>query len=242
MGKKNRNKGKFRGSLGDTLSRLATTVKADAATLIMGSKITPSGTVKSEGYVSPFAMKPEAKPKSRLSQLAGRMVPFKRTPLQTWKDRKASKKLKRLAKQMASQGNHNMIKIRRSRLPLVIALLVVAIGFGGYYMFRSVTLPDVKMSNVVDYKKWLSTTSGQAPKAPATVKHSTKVVRSYKVTKDGRHVSKHGKSKHGKSKFAKGKKHHGKAKLAKGEKHQGKAKLAKGTRGKSKVKRASHKR
>ena len=58
---------------------------------------------------------------------------------------KAAKKLKKLAKQMASQGNRNMLQIRRSRLPFVIALLVVALGFGGYYMFRSVTLPQVKV-------------------------------------------------------------------------------------------------
>ncbi len=233
MGKKNKNK--FRGGL-DTLSRLATTVKADAPTLVLSNKVTPSGTVKNEGYVSPFAMTPEAKPKSRLSQLAGRMVPFKRTPLQTWKDRKASKKLKKLAKQMASQGNHNMIKIRRSRLPFVIALLVVALGFGGYYMFRSVTLPQLQMTKVG--KEWLSTTAGEQPKAST----QTKVVRSYKVTKDGRHVSK--KTAHKKSKFAKkSSKHKGKAKVAKAKKGgKGKAKLAKGKRGKHDVKRTSHKR
>lgn len=230
MGKKN--KAKFRGSLGDTLSRLATTVKADAPTLLIGPAKTPSGTVKNEGYVSPFKMAQEAKPnKSRLSQLAGRMVPFKRSPLQTWKDRKAAKKLKKLAKQMASQGNRNMLQIRRSRLPFVIALLVVALGFGGYYMFKSVTLPQVHVTKVG--KEWLTTTSGEQPQA------HRKVVRSYKVTKDGRHVSKA--HKHGKSKYAKGKKHHGKAKLAKGKKHHGKAKLAKGKK-KSKVQHASHKR
>lgn len=232
MGKKNKNK--FRGGL-DTLSRLATTVKADAPTMILSNKVTPSGTVKNEGYVSPFARESEAKPKSRLSQLAGRMVPFKRTPLQTWKDRKAAKKLKKLAKQMASQGNHKMLNVRRSRLPFVIALLVVALGFGGYFMFRSITLPQVQMTKVG--KDWLTTTSGEQPKA-----HQTKVVRSYKVTKDGRHVSK--KAAHKKSKFAKkGAKHKGKAKLAKGKKAgKGKAKLAKGKRGKHNVKRTSHKR
>lgn len=236
MGKKNKfKKAKFRGAM-DTLSRLATTVKADAPTLILASKETPSGTLKNDGlYVSPFQMA-EAKPKNRLSQFASRLVPFKRSPMQSWRDRKAAKKLKKLARQMASHGNSNMLKVRRSRLPLVIALLVVAMGFGGYYMFKSVTLPQVNVTKVIDYKSWLDTTSGNVqrsePKVVSSSKSSysqSKVTRSYKVNSKGNHVSK----------ATAKKSHKSKAKLSKAKK-SGKAKLVK-AKGKKGYKKTSHK-
>ena len=219
----------------DTLSRLATTVKADAPTLILGNNLSPSGTVRNPGYVSPFGV-PAAQPKSRLNRLAQKMVPFRRTPLAAWNDRKASKKLKKLAKQMA-KGKTSMIKIRRSRLPLVAALLIVALGFGGYYVYRSITMPKVHVTKYLDYKKWLNTTSGnvkpQAKVHVVTSKHY------------GKHSGKHS-SKHGKSKYAHGKtssRKHAVARLDK-KRHGKGATLAKGhkAKGKSSAKRASYRR
>ncbi len=243
MGKKSRNqKEKFRSAMEslkgfgndgrDTLSRLATTVKADAPTLILGQNLAPGGTQRNDGYASPFA---SPAPKSRISRTLSRLTPFKRSPVKSWNDRKAAKKLKKLAKQMATKGN-NMNKIRRSRLPLVVALVVVAFGFAGYYTYRSVSVPKVHVTKYLDYKKWLNTTSGKAKPSQhqvASHKHGTKVRHASLRRHHSGKVAHHGK-KHGHAKLASGPKSH-KSHLAKlNKKHSGHTKLAKGKKAKKK--------
>lgn len=50
------------------------------------------------------------------------------------------------------------MKIRKSRLPVVVALAVVLLGFAGYGIYRSITLPRVHVTHVA--KNWLDNTSG----------------------------------------------------------------------------------
>lgn len=159
MSKKNRKNRKARSVLHslkdlgensrDTLSRLATTVKTDVPTLMIGS----GATVKNEGY-SPFAAK---KPVSRLSRIAQKFIPFRQSP--EWSAETTSHKMKHLAKQI-SKGNSGM-KVRRSRLPLVAALLTMMLGGAGYYAYQNVSLPDVNVSQYLDAGKWLGLASGQ---------------------------------------------------------------------------------
>jgi hypothetical protein len=108
-------------------------------------------------------------------------------------------KLKKLAKHMA-KGKSGM-KIRRSRLPLVVALLSVLLACGGYMIYRSVTVPHV--SHVA--KRWLDNTSGHhvVHKAHKRSKH---------------HLAHHHKKRHGKLAH-RHKKHHGKLAHHKKKKH-----------------------
>lgn len=153
----------------DTLSRLATTVKTDIPTLMIGS----GATVKNEGY-SPFAAQ---KPVSRFSRIAQKFIPFRQSP--EWSDN-TSVKMKKLAKQM-SKGNSGM-KVRRSRLPLVAALFALMIAGSGYYAYQNISLPDVNVSQYLDANKWLGLASGQVKPEPE-LKKSTVSPRDVEITR-----------------------------------------------------------
>lgn len=136
MGKKSK---RSRNVLRDTLSRLATTVKADAPTVVLNP---------SKGGTELGSPRP-----SRVARLTGHFNPFS---TQRVADRKSKRQLKKIAKQM----NANAPKVRKSRLPFVIAFAVALLCGAGYWIYDKIDLPDVKISEHLDYKKWLDTVSG----------------------------------------------------------------------------------
>lgn len=156
----------------ETLSRLATTVKAEVPTILMNADA-----LKSDGLP---AMKLKQPVKTRISKFARKLNPFHRGA-----DGDSARKLRDIAKQM-SANQLKARKPRRSRLPLVVVALVALIGGGGYYAYESINFSDVKLSNYVDYEGWLATASGV--KRSATKSTST-VTRSY-TTQGDKHVSK----------------------------------------------------
>jgi len=158
----------------DTLSRLATTVKADVPTVLMNAD-----TIKSDGLPG-FKLKQPIK--TRVSKIARKLNPFIRNP-----EAAAARRLKDIARQM-SAAHTSTPKVRKSRLPLVVVMCAAIIGGGGYYAYESINFSDVKLSNYVDYEGWLSTASGKQPKQ-TTVKPSSSVTRSYSV-QGNRHISK----------------------------------------------------
>lgn len=112
---------------GDTMSRLATTVKVDM----------------------PAAAGAAArKPATALARLFG-MSP----------EQKAARKLKDMKKEMDLNAMPRR-KRRRSRLPLVIAMLLALVCGGAYWLYDAISLPKVPVAQYLDYHKWLDAVSG----------------------------------------------------------------------------------
>ena len=55
------------------------------------------------------------------------------------------------------------MKFRKSRLPVVVALAAVLLGFAAYGIYRAVSLPRVHVTHVA--KNWLDNTSGHHHRA-----------------------------------------------------------------------------
>jgi hypothetical protein len=72
--------------------------------------------------------------------------------------RRAKQKMAKLQRQMA--GGPAM-KVRRSRLPVVYAVLAILCLGGGAWLYSSITLPDVNVAQYLDYQKWLEIASGR---------------------------------------------------------------------------------
>lgn len=117
----------FRDRNGDTLSRLATTVKVD---------------VPSAGYAA-------KKPRFTLAKMLG-LNP----------ERQAALRLQKIKREIDHQSAPKR-KRRRSRLPLVIAFLAMLMAGGAYWLYQSITLPRLPVSQYLDYQKWLDTVSGK---------------------------------------------------------------------------------
>jgi hypothetical protein len=159
MGKKNRHRhqkhvlksfqdlGKKHGyAAGDTLSRLATTVKADAETLVLGAqKKIAQPFEAAQSFVAGATVKSEAVAKNaggaiqRFSRFAQKLVPGRRRAVG---GADTNKKLKEIARQMAAVRRTVMPKEPRSRLPLFAALATVALSCGGYYLYQNVSMPS----------------------------------------------------------------------------------------------------
>jgi hypothetical protein len=147
MSKKNRNKNKHHSVLSslkdlgnkprETLSRLATTVKTDAPTLLVD-----------KGDGKGHAAKRAAGP-TRLSRMAQHINPF--SP-----QRRAKAKMAKLQRQMVGS-----MPVRRSRLPLVYAVLAMLCLSGGAWVYTHVSLPEIRVAQYLDYQKWLELVSGR---------------------------------------------------------------------------------
>jgi hypothetical protein len=112
---------------GDTMSRLATTVKVDM----------------------PAAAGAAArKPATALARLFG-MSP----------EQQAARKLRNIRKEMDLNAMPRR-KRRRSRLPLVIAMLLALVCGGAYWLYDAISLPRVPVAQYLDYHKWLDAVSG----------------------------------------------------------------------------------
>lgn len=134
----------------DTLARLATTVRADAPTVLLASAMTTKRDGKKNGRPS-FGMRAKAS----LSRMAYRIHPAGEPAAQ----RQVARELKRLNKRVkkAQQGP----KARKSRLPYVIAMAVLMVIGGGYWTLSKISLPNIPVAQYLDYKKWLDHTSGR---------------------------------------------------------------------------------
>ena len=75
------------------------------------------------------------------------------------------------------------MKIRRNRLPAVIALCVALLACGSYLLYRAVHVPKVHVAHVA--KTWLDTTSGHKHVAVKHVAH-----------KSSKHLAQHHKRHH----------------------------------------------
>ena len=227
MGKKSRQRknqqrqagGGLAGPLGHALQRLPTTVKADAPTLVLGRAASPPA---------------KAAFRNPLQRFTRQLAQARRAPGTAWNDMRTVRKMKKLAHQMA-KGNPSMSKKRRSRLPLVVALLALVVCAGGFYAYRNVKMPRVQVTRYLNPHKWLDAASGHKPvhahhttrhvashktahtprrhtRALATHHHSVHAAKHSKSTKHHGHlttVAKHKKSRSHHAKLAKRKKHHG---------------------------------
>ena len=139
----------------DTLHRLATTVRAEMPTLIVdelakggdGKRADKSAKLVAGG---PFS----ARLKTGVKVLAHQINPFGEPA----GARKVARELKLLNKQVKRVAAGP--KPRRSRLPYAIAFTLALLGGGGYWLMANAHVPDVKISQYVDYKNWFEKTAG----------------------------------------------------------------------------------
>lgn len=131
MGKKNKNKQSV--SVIQSLKAMATTVKADAPTVML---------------------KPTDGPLAKT--MLSKLNPFGAAATAA---RATKKQLDKMQKQMASNG-HKSPKPRRSRLPALVAVLALLLGGASYWVYTKVSLPNVHVAQYLDYKKWLDMVSG----------------------------------------------------------------------------------
>lgn len=155
-----------------TLSRLATTVRADAPTVLL----------RDQGVARVATVK--ADPANQPARFA-RLNPFS---AQARLDRSARKKVKHLAKQMAARPAVATTS-RRSRLPLVVAMLAMLLGGVGYWAHQNISLPrlpDWNLSQYLDHKKWLNLVSGRsAPQGSATLAETDRKKQRHQVKAKG---------------------------------------------------------
>lgn len=158
------------------VSRLATTIKAEMPTLILDQADKNAAADKAEKKKKHEAAKGPAKPgifserlKSNVAKVAHQLNPLGEPA----GARKVARELKHLQKQIIKAQRPVKPKVRRSRLPFVIAFAVLLVLGGGLWAFRTVSgvLPSVKVSQVLDYKKWFDHTAGKTkqPKEPVAV-------------------------------------------------------------------------
>ncbi len=169
MSKKSRNKNAKKvlssfaelGNTGkNTLSRLATTVKADMPTMILGNKDPFAGTVKTDSI--------KLKGENRVSKIAKRLIPFRaaQSPVQ---NKPAAARLKHIAGKM---GKAAVPKTRKSKGVIWLFVFFTALTGGSYYAWQSIDGVGAKIAQVVDYKTWLDTTAGKVKPADTTTSSS----------------------------------------------------------------------
>ncbi len=166
MSKKSRNKNakKVLSSFADlgntgknTLSRLATTVKADLPTMILGNKDKFAGTVKTDSIKNLG--------ENRVSKLAKRFVPFRAAQGAPVQNKPAAARLKHIAGKM---GKAAVPRTRKSKGMIWLFIFFSALTGGSYYAWQSIDGIGAKIAQVVDYKSWLNTTSGKVKPADTT--------------------------------------------------------------------------
>lgn len=144
----------------NTLSRLATTVKADMPTVILGNKDPFAGTVKTDGLKG-FG-------DNRISRIAKRLVPFRAAG--NVQAKPAAARLKHIAGKM---GHAAMPKTRKSKGMIWLFVFFTMLAGGGYYAYSQFEGVGDKVIKMVDYKSWLDKTSGKIK--PNEIKTSTKM-------------------------------------------------------------------
>ena len=169
MSKKSRNKNAKKvlssfaelGNTGkNTLSRLATTVKADMPTMILGNKDPFAGTVKTDSI--------KLKSENRVSKIAKRLIPFRaaQSPVQ---NKPAAARLKHIAGKM---GKAAVPKTRKSKGMIWLFVFFTALTGGSYYAWQSIDGIGAKIAQVIDYKTWLNTTAGKVKPVDTTTASS----------------------------------------------------------------------
>ncbi len=152
------------------VSRLATTIKAEMPTLILDQADKNAAADKAEKKKKHEAVRGPSKPgifserlKSNVAKVAHQLNPLGEPA----GARKVARELKHLQKQIIKAQRPVKAKVRRSRLPFVVAFVVLLVLGGGLWAFRAVSgvLPSVKVSQVLDYKKWFEHTAGKTKHA-----------------------------------------------------------------------------
>lgn len=133
----------------NTLSRLATTVKADMPTVLLGNKDPLAGTIKTDGIKLVGG--------NRISRIAKRLNPFNATPGKV-QAKPAAARLKHIAGKM---GHAAMPKTRKSKGVIWLFAFFFALAGAGYYGWTKVEGLGDKVAAMVDYKSWLDKTSGK---------------------------------------------------------------------------------
>ncbi len=150
------------GNIGkNTLFRLATTVKADMPTMILGNKDRIAGTVKT-GSIKLLG-------ENRVSKLARRLVPFRAAQGGPVQNKPAAVRLKHIAEKM---GKSVVPKTRKSKGMIWLFVFFTALTGGSYYAWQSIDGIGAKIAQFVDYKTWLNTTSGKVEPSDTTSKSS----------------------------------------------------------------------
>jgi hypothetical protein len=178
----------------DTMSRLATTVKADAETLVLSAqKAALKGEKKARGKFADVLQS--------VGRITQKIVPSRFKGGYSPAVMETNKKLQKLARQMA-QGNQTVMpREPRSRLPYFIAFIVMLLVGGGYYTYQHVSIPkidlDFKVGKYLDPNKWLDLASGKVkPKHKKTVSSTSRggstagLVKAYRVPKSVVHIPK----------------------------------------------------
>lgn len=165
MSKKSKNKNQVKKVLGSfaelgntgksALSRLATTVKADAPTMILGKKDF-GGTVKTDSI--------KLLGGNKFSNFAKRLIPFHAvSPARAnAQNNPAAARLKHIAGKM---GKAAVPKTRKSKGIIWLFLFFAAVAGSGYYAWNSIDGLGDKVVQMVDYKSWLNKTAGKVSTA-----------------------------------------------------------------------------
>lgn len=132
----------------NTLSRLATTVKADMPTVLLGNKDPFAGTVKTDGLKG-FG-------DNKVSRIAKRLIPFRAAG--NIQAKPAAARLKHIAGKM---GNAAMPKTRKSKGMIWLFVFFTALAGAGYYAYSQFEGVGEKVVRMIDYKSWLDKTSGK---------------------------------------------------------------------------------
>ena len=153
----------------NTLSRLATTVKADMPTVLLGNK----DTIKTDGINLVGG--------NRVSRIANRLNPFNASPGKV-QAKPAAARLKHIAGKM---GHAAMPKTRKSKGVIWIVAFFFALAGAGYYGWTKMEGLGDKVVQMVDYKSWLDKTAGKVkPETTRTVDaRSERSVKSHTAVK-----------------------------------------------------------
>jgi hypothetical protein len=154
----------------NTLSRLATTVKADMPTVILGNKDPFAGTVKTDGLKG-FG-------DNKVSRIAKRLIPFRAAG--NVQAKPAAARLKHIAGKM---GNAAMPKTRKSKGMIWLFIFFTALAGAGYYAYSQFEGLGEKVVQTIDYKSWLDKTSGKVKPSEVRTAGKSTATKSAQVVK-----------------------------------------------------------
>jgi hypothetical protein len=107
------------------------------------------------------AEKPPQTSQSSLHRFAQTLNPLRHASKVAKAEARATKHLKKLAQDLAK--GKTVMKIRRSRLPILVALLALLVCCGGYALYRSIHMPKMHVTHVAQH--WMEGASGRRHRA-----------------------------------------------------------------------------
>lgn len=154
--------------------RLQKTVKADDATILLSRAPTPNQTVRNSGLPNWGKVGLRTRLAGGVSRVAHRISPKVGSPTPAVGgfayNRKANRRLRKIAKQMARQQPRKP----RSRVPLVVMLFLGMLTGLGYYTYQLVPWQGITntAAEYLDYNDWLAKAAGKKKPASSVVNTS----------------------------------------------------------------------